>query len=82
MAVKHYTFYVYTTFKMQYTFTEKEVEPDEDAGDGAVEPTGDALHALELELQEYLGQNYSVEEIEVSTDSDLILHDPRDAFEE
>lgn len=80
--MKHYTFYVYTTFKMQYTFTENEVEPDEDAGDGAVEPTSDALNALQLELQECLGQNYSVEEIEVSTDSDLILHDPRDALDE
>jgi hypothetical protein len=32
MTEKYYTFYVYCTFKMQYTFTQDEVEPDFDAG--------------------------------------------------
>ena len=79
MGVKHYTFDVYCTFRMQFTFTESEVEPDADSGDGAVEPTDEAIKALELELQDYLGQNYLVEEIEASSDSDAIRHDPRDA---
>jgi hypothetical protein len=52
------------------------------AGNGAVEPTDEAITALEAEIQNYVGQNYPVEKVEVSTDSDLILHDPKDAPDE
>ena len=79
--MKHYTFHVYATVKMQFTFTEAEVEHDPDGDDTAVEPTAEALGALERELEEYLGQNYVVDEIEVSSDSDMILHDPREPYE-
>lgn len=79
--MKHYTFHVYATVKMQFTFPETELEPDPDSDDTSVEPTTEALEVLERELEEYLGQNYVVDEIEGSSDSDMILHDPREPFE-
>lgn len=77
MSEKYYTFKVFCTFEMQYTFTESEVERDADGGEYAVEPTDAAIEALEAEVLEYVSQNYPVESVEVSTDSDLIMHDPR-----
>lgn len=77
MSLTHYTFKVFCTFEMQYTFTESEVERDSDGGEYAVEPTDAAIEALEAEVLEYVSQNYPVESLEVSTDSDLIMHDPK-----
>ena len=71
---KHYTFTILVTFEMQNTFTGDEVESAIGDGDpDGFEPTDEALIALGEEFQEYLGQNYSVEKVDVSTDSDLLL---------
>ena len=77
MSEKHYTFKVFCTFEMQYTFTASEVERDPDGGEYAVEPTEAAIEALEVEVLGYVSQHYPVAAVEVSTDSDLIMHDPR-----
>ena len=73
MTVKKYTFRVFCTFEVQHTFGENEVEPDPDGDDTDVEPTDDALQAYGRELESYLAEHYSVSDVEVSTDSDLML---------
>lgn len=62
---------------MQHTFTDAEVQHDPDGEPYAVEPTDEALHAIEVELEQCLSANYGIENIEISTDSDLIMRDPR-----
>ncbi len=56
---------------MQYTFEETEIGPDG-------EPTGDAVAALEEELQEYLHQNYGVDLVDVEVDVLLGVDDDPD----
>lgn len=73
MGERRYTFHVYCTFRTQYTFMGHEVERDPDSGEGSFEPTDAALKAVESALTEYLGNNYAVDRLEVSTDSDLLL---------
>lgn len=72
-TARHYTFSVLCSFHMQFTFTEKEVQPDPDGGKKDFEPTDKALRALEEELAECLGQNYVVTDVEVDADSDSLL---------
>lgn len=69
MPKKNYTFHVYCSFRLQYTFTEHEVERDPGGDETDFEPTDEALETLEGELQEYLGENYVVYDIDVSADS-------------
>lgn len=59
--MKHHTFKVICVFTMQYTVDESEIGPDE-------EPTEEAVIALEKELDEYLHQNYVVNDVEVEVD--------------
>ena len=73
VPMKHYTFVMTCSFGMQFTFTEHEVEPDTGGLEGDVVPTDDALLRLQAELKEYLGQSYSVEKMEVYSDSDALL---------
>lgn len=71
--MKHYTFNMTCSFNMQYTFTDREVEPDTDGIKGDFEPTDEALFQLEAEIRKYLEQNYSAVNIQVSTVSDALL---------
>jgi hypothetical protein len=73
MGTKHYTFYVYCTFRMQYTFTADEVQEDPDGDAADLEPKDEALRVLERELAEYLSENYPVSEVDASADSDSFL---------
>jgi hypothetical protein len=73
-----YTFKVCCTFTMQHTFAKGEVERDGEGDAEGVEPTDTALKAIEVELGTYLSEKYSIGEVDVSTDSDLIMHAPGD----
>ena len=70
---RHYTFNLLCSFRMQFTFTEKEVQPDPDGDEKDFEPTDEALRALEQEVAEHLGQNYAVSDVEVDADSDSLI---------
>ena len=69
----HYTFYVSCSFRMQYTFTEKEVQADPGGNEKDFEPTDEALRALEQDLADHLGQNYTVTDVQADADSDSLL---------
>ena len=71
--MKLYTFCVCCTLELHVTFPEDEVEPDCDGDDDDVEPTAAALEALKARINQYLQQEHSVHNLEVSTDSDLLL---------
>ena len=73
MVAKHYVFDVYCSFKMQYTFTEDEVQLDPGGDDSDFEPTDEALEALEHRLDEYLVGNYCVAEVDASADSNSFI---------
>jgi len=75
-----YTYNVSVSFDMQYTFTEKEVQPASESGEGGgsdeTDPTEEALAALGHEIQECLSdlsENYIVGEVEAFADSDSLL---------
>jgi hypothetical protein len=68
-----YTFYVSCSFRMQFTFTDKDVQPEPGGTKRDFEPTDEALRALEQELAEHLGQNYAVSDVEVDADSDSLI---------
>ena len=70
---KHYTFNVSFSFDMQYTFTDNEIQAAEEGREGDVEPTGEALAALEKEITECLSQNYAIGKIEADADFDSLL---------
>lgn len=70
---KHYTFRVVCSFTMQHTFTEDEMEPDPEGGEGDVVPTDEGMLALQRELEEHLRGDYVVDEVELDTDSDALL---------
>lgn len=72
-SARLYTFRVLVTFEMQYTFRSDEVECDPDGAANSLEPTDKALTGLGNELREYLSQNYAVDNVEVSSDSDFLL---------
>lgn len=69
----HYTFRVHVYFEIQYTFTGAEVQHECGGAPSDVEPTEKALADLQNEMQEYVGGNYSVDELEVDADSDDLL---------
>jgi hypothetical protein len=69
---------MFCAFEMQHTFSASEGEHDAGADPDSVEPTAEAFKALEIEVEDYLSKNYSVDGIEISTDSDLVLHTPGD----
>jgi hypothetical protein len=73
MAAKHYTFDVYCTFKMQYTFSADEVQRDPGGDETDFEPKDEALEALERELEGYLSENYPVADVDASADSNSFL---------
>ena len=68
-----YTFDVSFSFSMQFTFTEKEVQPSEEGGENDVDPTDEALAELEQEIKEYLSEQYSVSGFEIFADFDSLL---------
>ena len=72
--MKHITFEVSCSFTMQYTFTEQEVQQDEEGNEGDVAPMDAAISQLEKELKEYIGNAYpDVCNVEVYTDAGDIL---------
>ena len=73
MSSKNYTFHVYCSFKIQYTFTEDEVDRDPGGDETDFEPTDEALQALEHELQEFLGENYVIDDVDASADSNSFI---------
>jgi hypothetical protein len=73
MHTKKYTFQIYCTFKMQYTFTGDEVQQDPDGDATDLEPKDEALNALQRELEEYLAENYPVSQVDASADSSAFL---------
>ncbi len=72
--MKHYTFKVICSFSMQYTFTEDEVETDNDVGESCFEPTYTAQQRLAGELRELIGNHYALnDDIEICAESDDLL---------
>ena len=72
-SVKHYTYDVLVSFKMQFTFSEKEVQSSEEEDKNVFDPSDEALTHLEKELKEFLSQKYPVDEIEAWVDFDGFL---------
>lgn len=70
---KLFTYNLTCSFEMQFTFTASEVEQSDEGGEGDFSPTDEALESLEKELQEYIGQNYPVQKLEISGDFDDLL---------
>ena len=70
---RFHTFIVSFDFKMQYTFTEKNVQPSEEGGEDNIDPTDKALAELEQEITEYLSYNYVVSEVRAYADFDSLL---------
>jgi hypothetical protein len=82
MAAKHYVFEVYCSFKMQYTFSEQEVQRDCGGDETDFEPTDKALEALQRELEEHLSSDYGCMDVHASADSDSLLAVEEDSLEE
>jgi len=68
-----YTYEVHVSVRLQHTFTEAEVEPSEEGGDGDMDPTDEALTKLEQELEEHLLEEYTVTGVEAWADFDNLL---------
>jgi hypothetical protein len=72
--MEHYAFTVVGSFKMQYTYSDQEVQPDADGNDADVEPTEEAQRQLEGRLTECLGREFALMgNVEVFADSDALL---------
>ena len=72
-AEKYYTYMISCSFKMQYTFTEKEVEQAEEGSEGDIDPTEDALMDLEKTIKDRLDPHWAVSDVEAWTDFDELL---------
>ena len=70
---KYYTYMISCSFKMQYTFTEKEVEQAEEGGEGDLDPIEDALMDLEKTIKDRLEPHWAVSDVEAWTDFDELL---------
>ncbi len=68
-----YTFKVFCSFEMEYTFAEDEVERDLNVRPEDADPTDAALLALASELEEHLSQLYPVISIAASADSASLI---------
>ena len=73
MKKKHYTYRVTCSFEMQFTFTEDEVVQSEEGNEKDMEPSDDALLALEEEIKDELCQNWIIEKVDVDTDFEMLL---------
>jgi hypothetical protein len=73
VAEKYYTYMILCSFKIQYTFTEKEVEQAEEGGEGDLDPTEDALMDLERTIKDCLDPDWAVSDVEAWTDFDELL---------
>lgn len=69
----NFTFKVFCSFEMEYTFSEDEVERDLNVRPEDADPTDAALEALERELGEHLSQLYPGIEVDASADSASLL---------
>jgi hypothetical protein len=70
---RYHTFTVSVDFKIQFTFTEKDVELSEEGGEDNIDPTDKALAELEQEITEYLSNNYVVSGVNAYADFDSLL---------
>ena len=70
---KYYTYNVSVSFDMQFTFNEKDVQPSDGGDENDFDPSDQALLDLEKELEDYLSQNYSIDEIEAWANFDNLL---------
>jgi len=74
MAKKHFTYIVACSFKMQFTFTDSEVEQSDEGDGGDMSPTDAAMEALCKEIEECLGRHFGdVEKVEAWADFDDLL---------
>jgi hypothetical protein len=70
---KAYTYTVTISFDMPWTFEQDEVEQAEEGDESDLDPTAAALEKLAAEVQEYLGQQFGVSNVEAWTDFDHLL---------
>ena len=70
---RFHTFNVSFDFKMQFTFTDKDVQSSEEGGEDNIDPTDKALAELEQEITEFLSYNYVVSEVRAYADFDSLL---------
>ena len=74
MARKHFTYNVSVSFKMQFTFSESEVEQSDEGNEGDMSPTDAALEALDKEIAECLGEHFAgVKKVDAWADFDELL---------
>ena len=73
MKKKLYTYKVLCSFEMQFTFTEDEVVQDDGGNDGEMEPSDDALIALQEEISEELSQHWIVDKVDAYAEFDNLL---------
>lgn len=72
-VAKHYTFNVFFSFDMQFTFTDSEIQRAEEGEQGDINPANEALTELVNEVKEYLQRQYTIGKIEASADFDSLL---------
>ncbi|MCX7421556.1 MAG: hypothetical protein NT013_18695 [Planctomycetia bacterium] len=67
MSDPHYTFLIPMTFEMQFTFPSKDVVLATFPDKGLPEycPSDAALEELRAEIEECLGQNYAVDNVQI-----------------
>lgn len=70
---KLYTYNVLCSFKLQYTFTQDEVEQAEEGAEGDLDPKATALEQVAAEIREQLEENFAVSEVEAWADFDELL---------
>lgn len=74
MAKRHFTYMVACSFKMQFTFTDSEVEQSDEGAEGDMSPTDTALEALSQEIAECLGEHFGgIDKMEAYADFDDLL---------
>ena len=71
--MKSHTFSVTCSFTFQHSFVGSEVEPDPDGSVTDVQPIEAALSALQDEIENMLGDKYSLSSISLDVDSDSLL---------
>ncbi len=70
---EYFTYNVSVSFELQHTFHESEVQPAAEGDEHDREPTERSLSKLKSELEEYLSNNYTISDLDVSADFESFL---------
>jgi hypothetical protein len=72
-ANKSFTYNIHCSFDFQFTFLQRQVCHSDDGDIGDMVPKDSVLASLAKEIEEYLIQSYSVDNVEVHTHCDDLL---------